>query len=61
MEQRTPNMKIEANLSKPMRIGYVVAGMVLIVFPFIAAWEGWICLLFPVLGAVSVIEGLTGW
>ncbi len=54
-------MKIEMNISQPMRIGYVVVGLVLITLPFAVAWEGWIRLFFPVLGAVSVIEGLTGW
>ena len=54
-------MKIEPNISKPMRIGYVVVGAVLIAIPFVAAWEGWIRVVFPVLGAISVVEGLVGW
>ena len=54
-------MKIELNMSTPMRITYVAVGLILIAVPFAAAWEGWIRLLFPVLGAVSIIEGLVGW
>ena len=54
-------MKIELNISKPMRIMYVAVGLILIVIPFAVTWEGWICLLFPILGAVSVLEGLVGW
>ena len=54
-------MKFETNISKPTRIGYVAVGAVLIAIPFAATWEGWIRLLFPVLGAISVVEGLVGW
>ena len=54
-------MKFETNISKPMRLAYVVVGAVLIAIPFAAAWEGWIRLVFPVLGAISVVEGLVGW
>ena len=53
-------MKLETNISKPMRIGYVAVGAVLIAVPFAATWEGWIRLVFPVLGAISVVEGLVG-
>ena len=54
-------MKIEQNIGKPMRFAYVAAGLVLIAIPFVATWEGWIRLVFPVLGAISVVEGLVGW
>ncbi len=54
-------MKFETNISKPMRIGYVAVGAVLIAIPFAATWEGWIRLVFPVLGAITVVEGLVGW
>ena len=54
-------MKMELNISKPMRIMYVAVGLTLIGIPFAATWEGWIRLLFPILGAVSVLEGLVGW
>ena len=54
-------MKFEPNISKPMRMGYVAVGAVLIAIPFAAAWEGWIRLVFPVLGAITVVEGLVGW
>ncbi len=54
-------MKFEPNISKPMRIVYVAVGAVLIAIPFAATWEGWIRLVFPVLGAITVVEGLVGW
>ncbi len=54
-------MKFETNISKPKRLGYVVVGAVLIAIPFAAAWQGWISLVFPVLGAILVVEGLVGW
>lgn len=54
-------MKLTPNISNPMRIGYVAVGAALIAIPFAAAWEGWIRMVFPVLGAVSVVEGLVGW
>ena len=54
-------MKIEQNVSKPMRIGYVVAGLVLIAIPFAAGMEGWIRIVVPALGAITVVEGLVGW
>ncbi len=53
-------MKFETNIRKPKRLAYVVVGAVLIAFPFAAAWEGWIRLVFPILGAISVVEGLVG-
>ena len=54
-------MKIEPNIGKPMRFAYVAVGLVLIAIPFVVAWEGWLRLAFPVLGAISIVEGLVGW
>ena len=54
-------MRIEPNVSMPMRAVYIVAGSVLIAIPFWAGLEGWVRLAVPVLGGVSIVVGLVGW
>ena len=54
-------MKIARNIGKPMRIGYVVIGLALLVIPFAMGMEGWIRIVFPVLGGVSTVTGALGW
>lgn len=54
-------MKIVPNIGQPMRVGYVVIGLVLIVAPFAMALQGWERVILPVLGGVSIGTGAVGW
>ena len=54
-------MKIVQNIGKPMRIGYVVVGLALLVIPFGMGLEGWVRIVFPVLGGVSTVTGALCW
>ena len=54
-------MRITPNIGKPMRIGYVVVGAVLISAPFAVAMEPWERLALPILGTVTVVAGALGW
>lgn len=54
-------MRIEPNINMPMRAVYIVAGLVLIAMPFLAGMEGWVRLVVPILGGVSIVGGLVGW
>ncbi len=44
-----------------MRIGYVVLGSALIVAPFAMALDGWMRIVLPGLGGVTVVAGAVGW
>lgn len=61
MSEEETDMKIVPNIGTPMRIGYVVAGAALIAIPFVAGMEGWARVAVPILGAILVAEGATGW
>ena len=54
-------MKIARNIGKPIRIVYVVIGLALLVIPFAMGMEGWIRIVFPVLGGVLTVTGALGW
>jgi len=54
-------MKIEPNVSMPVRAVYIIAGSVLIAIRFWTGSEGWVRLVVPVLAGVSIVEGLVGW
>ncbi len=54
-------MKIEPNLSNAYRILYVVMGSVMIAIPFALALGGWIRVVVPILGLLSIATGATGW
>ncbi len=54
-------MKLKPNLSNAYRILFGLVGLVLIGIPFAFSLEGWIRVLLPVLGALSIATGATGW
>ncbi len=54
-------MRIEPNINMPMRAVYIVGGLVLITIPFLTSLEGWVRFVVPILGGVSIVEGLVGW
>ena len=54
-------MKIEPNVGKAYRILCVVVGLVLIAVPFALSLAGWIKVVVPVLGVLSIATGVTGW
>jgi len=49
------------NLGRPMRVLYAVFGMALAVSPLLLTLDPWLRYLLPVLGVVSLAEGLAGW
>jgi hypothetical protein len=49
------------NLSKPLRVFYVAFGVALGVSPFAINMDAWLRYVLPVLGLVSLAEGLAGW
>lgn len=54
-------MKIVSNIGKPMRIGYVVIGLALVVAPFALALDGGERVVLPALGVLSIVTGAVGW
>ena len=54
-------MRIIPNIGKPMRIGYAIAGAVLLVVPFATTMEGWPRVALPVLGMIALVVGAVGW
>ncbi len=54
-------MKIAVNLSNTSRVFYVIVGVAISAAPFAFGMEGWIRVLLPILGVVSIAEGATGW
>ena len=54
-------MRIVRNIGTVQRIGFVIAGAVLIALPFLAAMGHWVKVALPVVGAIVLIEGLVGW
>ncbi len=49
------------NLSRPMRIGYVVLGVALAASPLAISMEGWMQVVIPLLGVLAIATGATGW
>jgi hypothetical protein len=49
------------NLSKPMRVLFVAFGVALSVCPLVINMDAWLRYALPVLGLVSLAEGLAGW
>ena len=49
------------NLGRPMRILFVAFGIALGVSPFAIKMDAWLRYALPVLGLVSLAEGLAGW
>ncbi len=58
---RSSDMKIEPNVGNAYRILCVVVGVVLIAVPFALSLAGWIKVVVPVLGVLSIATGATGW
>ncbi|MCL6480638.1 MAG: DUF2892 domain-containing protein [Firmicutes bacterium] len=54
-------MPAEPNLSTRFRIGYVVAGLLLMAWGFFWTQKGWWHYLAPVLGGIVLVEGLIGY
>lgn len=54
-------MKIEPNVGRLYRILCVVVGLILIGIPFTMSMEGWLQVVAPVLGVLSLVTGVTGW
>ncbi len=54
-------MMFKPNLSPPMRVLYSIFGVVLAVSPLLLTLDPWLRYLLPVLGVVSLAEGLAGW
>ncbi|MDX1439878.1 MAG: hypothetical protein R3284_08255 [Rubricoccaceae bacterium] len=57
-------MKISPNLGPRHRFLYVVLGVAMIAAPFMfsaLAEHGWIQIVLPILGALSILTGATGW
>ena len=54
-------MKFALNVSKPVRLLYIVAGLALVAVPFAFGLEGWVRIVVPILGAGTIAEGAVGW
>ena len=54
-------MKFTVNVSKPVRLLYIVAGLALVAVPFAFDLEGWVRVVVPILGAGTIAEGAVGW
>ena len=54
-------MKFAVNVSKPVRLLYIVAGLALVAVPFAFDLEGWVRVVMPILGVGTVAEGASGW
>ncbi len=54
-------MKIAVNLSNTSRVFYVIVGVAIAAVPFAFYMEGWMRVLMPILGVVSIAGGATGW
>ena len=54
-------MRIVPNIGKPMRVGYVTIGVVMMAAPLAITMEPWQQVALPILGAVTVVSGAVGW
>ena len=54
-------MKFEPNIGKPVRIAYVILGLVMAAVPFAMGMEGWTRTVLPILGGVTLVTGAVGW
>jgi len=54
-------MKPQVNMRAGHRIFYVVVGIALLLWPFVADTQGLGRLAAPLLGIVSLISGASGW
>ncbi len=54
-------MKIEPNIGKAWRVGYVIVGLALVAAPFVMNFGGWEAIAAPIVGVVTAATGGVGW
>lgn len=52
---------MKPNLGRPMRIGYLLIGVLLLIAPLLLTLPSWIRIGAPIMGFFAILNSATGW